>query len=165
MIQHFVIMGVSGCGKSSIGAAFAAAIDGQFIDGDDLHPAANVEKMASGNPLNDEDRAPWLIKVGRALKGGAGPIVIGCSALKRRYRDVIRTEARQPVMFIHLSGSREVLLARLASRSAHFMPVSLLDSQLAVLELPDRDEDAVTVDINQSPRAVLSQLLSKTDRA
>lgn len=162
MIQHFVIMGVSGCGKSSIGAAFAAAIGGLFIDGDDLHPTANVTKMASGQPLSDEDRAPWLVRVGQALQIGAGPMVIGCSALKRRYRDVIRTVADQPVTFVHLAGTHEVLLARMAVRTGHFMPPSLLESQLAALEPPSLDEAAITVDIDQTPQAIVQEILGKT---
>jgi gluconokinase len=162
MTERFVIMGVSGCGKSSIGAAFAAAIGGKFIDGDDLHPAANRAKMAAGTPLTDEDRAPWLVKVGQSLRGGTGPIVIGCSALKRRYRDLIRAEAGQPVMFLHLAGSHEVLTKRMAARTGHFMPPSLLDSQLAALEPPTPDERAVTVDIDQTPQAIVAELLVKT---
>lgn len=165
MIRHYVVMGVSGCGKSTIGAAFAAAITGQFIDGDDLHPAANVAKMAAGLPLTDQDRAPWLIKVGQALLGGAGPVVIGCSALKRRYRDVIRAEAGLPVMFLHLSGTRQVLLSRMAARTGHFMPPSLLDSQFAALEPPESDEAAVTVGIDQAPDSILAQLLQSTGHA
>lgn len=161
MIQHFVIMGVSGCGKSSIGSAFAAAIGGLFIDGDDLHPAANVTKMASGQPLSDEDRSPWLLKVGQALQIGTGPVVIGCSALKRRYRDVIRAEADQPMMFVHLTGTKEVLLSRMAARTGHFMPPSLLESQLAALEPPSLDEASITVDIDQTPEAIVQEILGK----
>jgi gluconokinase len=159
-MDRFVIMGVSGCGKSSIGAALATAIGGKFIDGDDLHPEANVAKMASGRPLNDDDRAPWLMRVGQALRGGQdGRIIIGCSALKRRYRDTIRSEAGQPVMFLYLSGSRQVLATRMAARTGHFMPPSLLDSQLAALEPPTPDEVSVTVDIDQSPKAIVDALL------
>lgn len=161
MIQRYVIMGVSGCGKSSIGAAFAVAIGGLFIDGDDLHPAANVAKMASGQPLGDADRAPWLIKIGQALQICTGPVVIGCSALKRRYRDVIRAEAGQPVMFVHLAGTQSVLLSRMAARTGHFMPPSLLESQLAALEPPGSDEAAVTVNIDQTPQAILQEILGK----
>lgn len=159
MMKRFVVMGVSGCGKSTVGASLAAAIGGQFIDGDDLHPAANVAKMAAGHPLNDNDRAPWLVKVGQALHGGTGPVVVGCSALKCRYRDVIRQEADQPVIFVHLAGSRDILLARMAARTGHFMPASLLDSQLAALEAPNKQEDAVTVNIDQTPDAILAQIL------
>lgn len=160
-MDRFVIMGVAGCGKSTVGAAFAAAIRARFIDGDDLHPPANVAKMASGKPLDDQDRAPWLVRVGQALQGGPGSVVIGCSALKRRYRDVIRREAGKPVMFLHLAGSRDVLLARMAARTGHFMPTSLLDSQLAALEPPVADEAAISVNIDQSPQAVLADLCRK----
>ena len=165
MTQHYVIMGVSGCGKSSIGAAFAAAIGGQFIDGDDLHPDANRAKMASGQPLNDDDRAPWLIRVGQTLQTETGSIVIGCSALKRRYRDLIRAHAGQPVLFLHLTGSGHVLAARTAARIGHFMPASLLESQLAALQPPEPDEAAISVDIDQTPEAILAELLRKTGHA
>lgn len=163
-MDRYVIMGVSGCGKSSIGTAFAKAIAGQFIDGDDLHPDANRTKMALGQPLNDDDRAPWLVRVGQTLHGGTGTIVIGCSALKRRYRDLIRHHAGQPVMFLHLTGSQHVLAARMAARVGHFMPSSLLDSQLAALEPPEADETAISVDIDQTPQAILAELLHKTGR-
>jgi gluconokinase len=163
-MERFVIMGVSGCGKSSIGGAFAAAIGGKFIDGDDLHPDANRTKMASGHPLTDQDRAPWLLRVGQALRGTKAPIVIGCSALKRRYRDVIRDQADQPVIFLHLSGSHQVLAARMAARTGHFMPPSLLESQLAALELPTDDEASITIDIDQTPEAILAELLLRTGR-
>ena len=161
-MEHYVIMGVSGCGKSLIGAAFAAAIGAEFIDGDDLHPDANRAKMAAGQPLSDDDRAPWLVSVGQALGGATGPIVIACSALKRRYRDVIRSQLAQPVMFLHLTGSRQVLTARLAARTGHFMPPALLDSQLAALEPPALDEAAIAVNIDQTPQAILVELLRKT---
>lgn len=164
MITRFVVMGVSGCGKSSIGAAFATAIGATFIDGDDLHPATNRAKMAAGNPLTDEDRAPWLVRVGQALQGDSGTIVIGCSALKRLYRDTIRQQAGQPVMFLHLSGSHSILAARMAARSGHFMPPALLQSQLAALEPPMPDETFVTVDIDQTPKDILFELLQKTGR-
>ncbi len=155
----FVIMGVSGCGKSSIGAALATAIGGRFIDGDDLHPASNRAKMASGQPLTDADRAPWLTLVGQTLCTRTGPTVIGCSALKRGYRDLIRSKAASPVIFVHLTGTPQVLAARMAARSGHFMPPALLDSQLATLEPPLPDEAAITVDIDQLPGAVLAEVL------
>jgi gluconokinase len=164
MIERYVIMGVSGCGKSSIGAAFAAEIGADFIDGDELHPASNRAKMTAGQPLTDEDRAPWLMRVGQSLQGGTGAVVIGCSALKRRYRDLIRGQAGQPVMFIHLSGSHQILSKRMAARTGHFMPPSLLESQLAALEPPTPDEVAVTVEIDQTPKAILTELLLKTGR-
>lgn len=154
-----VVMGVSGCGKSSVGAAVAEAIGGRFLDGDDLHPPANVAKMASGAALDDADRAPWLELVGLALAERDGPMVIGCSALKRIYRDQIRARAGA-VTFLHLTGSRDVISARIAARSGHFMPLSLLDSQFAALEPPGPDETAVTVDINQNFDKVVADLVT-----
>lgn len=158
MMKRFVIMGVSGCGKSSIGAALATAVSAQFIDGDDLHPDANRKKMAAGHPLTDDDRAPWLVRVGQSLRNNTPPVIIGCSALKRRYRDIIRAEAGGPVQFLFLTGSQELLAARMAARTGHFMPPSLLQSQLAALEPPMPDEDAITVDIDQSPAKIVEHL-------
>ena len=154
--MNYVVMGVSGCGKSTVGAAFAQAIGAQFVDGDDLHPPENVAKMARGQPLTDADRAPWLDRVGATLTGG---VVVGSSALKRAYRDRIRAVAG-PVRFLHLAGSREVIAARMAARPGHFMPLGLLDSQFAALEPPGPDEDAVTVDIDQPFAAVIAALLA-----
>lgn len=159
--MNYVVMGVSGCGKSVIGADFAVAIRGTFIDGDDLHPASNVAKMASGIPLTDVDRAPWLADVGRAFIGREGHVVIGCSALKRSYRDIIRKLAGDPVTFLHLHGEKEVIAARMTSRTGHFMPPSLLDSQFSTLELPQSDELAVTVDIDQTPAAIITKLVAR----
>ena len=161
-MEAFVIMGVSGCGKSLIGAAFAAAIRGKFIDADDLHSVANRAKMSAGQPLDDDDRAPWLVSVGQTLRQATGPVVVGCSALKRRYRDLIRNESLRPVMFIYLAGSQQVLTARLAGRVGHFMPPSLLASQLAALEPPTSDEASISVDINQTPNAMLAEILRRT---
>ena len=153
---NYVVMGVSGCGKSTVGAAFALAIGGRFIDGDDLHPPENVSKMSAGVPLTDADRWPWLTLVGATL---TGDVVVGCSALKRAYRDRIRAVAG-PVRFLHLAGSKAVIAARMAARPGHFMPLGLLDSQFAALEPPGLDEDAVTVDIDQSLDAIVAALLA-----
>lgn len=119
-----------------------------FRDGDDLHPKANVEKMSAGIPLTDEDRWPWLALVGRAI--GSPPLIIGCSALKRAYRDIICREAGGPVAFLHLSGNRAVIESRMGAREGHFMPTSLIDSQFAALEPPAEEEWSVTVNIDQS---------------
>ena len=154
---NYVVMGVSGCGKSTVGAAFAAAIGGRFVDGDDLHPPENVAKMSAGVPLTDADRWPWLDRVGGVLTGG---VVVGCSALKRAYRDRIRAVAG-PVRFLHLAGSRDVIAARMAARPGHFMPLGLLDSQFAALEPLAPDEDGVTVDIDQNLRAIVTELLTR----
>lgn len=140
-----VLMGVSACGKSSVGAALSTALGIPYADGDDLHPAANVAKMSSGAPLTDEDRWPWLDRVAGVLAAQA-PVIVGCSALRRVYRDRIRDGAGNAVRFVHLSGSRTLLAARIASRTNHYMPPSLLDSQFATLEPPGPDE-ALTVDV------------------
>lgn len=154
---RIVVMGVSGCGKSSIGRALAKALGSDFIDGDDLHPVSNVEKMRHGMPLNDDDRAPWLAKVGDALT--TSNTVIACSALKRGYRDQIRATAKSDVVFLYLRGQRETLLHRLAERRGHFMPASLLDSQLATLQEPTPDERHVVADIELVPSAIIDLFL------
>ena len=142
-----VVMGVSGSGKSTIGVLVADALGVPFVDGDSLHPKANVAKMAAGTPLNDDDRWPWLQRVGQELASAAGAgLVVACSALKRVYRDAIRSEA-PAVIFLHLDGSKEVLARRMEGRTDHFMPASLLDSQLATLEPLHADEHGIVVDI------------------
>ena len=145
MTRRLVIMGVSGCGKSSVGAGLAARLGLNYRDGDDLHPLENVAKMRAGMPLTDGDRWPWLDRVGEVLLADA-PVIVGCSALKRAYRDRIRTAAGGPVTFVHLAGSQEVIAARMALRQGHYMPLSLLDSQFAALE-PPAAEEAITVSI------------------
>ena len=150
-----VVMGVSGCGKSSVGEEIARLTAAHFVDGDDLHPAANKAKMGAGIPLDDEDRWPWLDKVGATLAAPEGAIV-ACSALKKIYRDRIRAVAPDTI-FVHLDGSRDLLWERMSARQNHFMPVSLLDSQLAILEPLGADEKGVTLSITESvPR--LAQL-------
>ena len=149
-----VIMGVAGCGKSAVGAAVAARMNIPYRDGDDLHPAANVAKMRTGVALTDDDRWPWLDRVAMVLRDEA-PVIVGCSALRSTYRDRIRDGAGGPVRLIHLAGSRALIAARMAQRTGHFMPPSLLDSQVAALEPPGPDE-ALTVDINQSLEAVVA---------
>lgn len=160
---RFVVMGVAGCGKTSIGIGLAAALGARFIDGDDLHPAENVAKMARGVPLDDADRAPWLATVASRLRCGAGVVIIGCSALQRRYRDIIREGAGGPVTFLYLAGSREVIAGRMAARQGHFMPLSLLDSQFAALEPPQVDEASITVDIDKTEAEIVAELRAKID--
>ena len=141
-----VVMGVSGAGKSSVGIAVAERLAINFTDADSLHPAANVAKMATGTPLTDADRWPWLDLVGRALAdAGDDGLVVACSALKRSYRDAIRAAAPAAV-FVHLAVPRAVLGDRVASRPGHFMPATLVDSQLETLEPLGADEAGVTVD-------------------
>lgn len=155
--MKIVLMGVAGCGKSSVGAALSAALGLPYLDGDDLHPAANIAKMSRGEPLSDADRWPWLALVGQNLRT---PGIVGCSALKRVYRELIDREASGGVVFVHLSGARAVIEARMAARTGHFMPTTLLDSQFATLEKPGADENAVVVDIDQPLRAVVAQIVA-----
>ncbi|MEP3347229.1 MAG: gluconokinase [Litoreibacter sp.] len=152
-----IIMGVAGSGKSSVGAAIAKKIGASYHDGDDLHPQSNIDKMAAGTALNDEDRAPWLDSVGRALAQSNAPLIIGCSALKRSYRDRVRAVCPQ-TKCIHLAGSREVIEARMSARKGHFMPVSLLDSQFATLETLEADEAGFSVNIAQNLDAVVAEM-------
>lgn len=159
MTLRIVVMGVSGCGKSTVASALAAQIGGGFTDGDDLHSAASIAKMAAGQPLTDDDRCPWLDRVGGALAQAAGPHVIACSALKRIYRDRIRAAAGGPVSFVCLQGPQDLLWARMQARQGHFMPAALLDSQLATLQLPDADEHAVIVSIDQTPAEIVRDAL------
>jgi beta-N-acetylhexosaminidase len=155
-----IVMGVSGCGKTTIGALVARELGVPFVDGDALHPVANVAKMAAGTPLNDGDRWPWLAQVGKELAGAGGTgLVVACSSLKRSYRDAIRAQAPD-TLFLHLSGSREVLASRLKGRSGHFMPAALLASQLATLEPLDGDEPGTAVDISAAVDAVVSAALA-----
>ena len=150
-------MGVSGCGKTSVGMALSERCEIEFVDGDDLHPKANVAKMSRGEPLDDDDRAPWLTDVGRSLAMGSMPTIIGCSALKRKYRDLIRAEVPEPVNFLHLDAPREVLAARVAERAGHFMPATLLDSQFAALERLEKDELGCEIDIARPLGEVIAQ--------
>jgi len=149
-MQHFVVMGVSGCGKSTIAEGVAQRIDAAFIEADALHSDANISKMASGEPLTDDDRWPWLKRVATAIQTSQIPVVVSCSCLKRAYRDVLCNQSKLHIGFIHLHTDRDVIAKRMAKRSDHFMPTSLLDSQIAVLEMLDADENGVLVDVNQS---------------
>ncbi|HEY4225623.1 MAG TPA: gluconokinase [Pseudolysinimonas sp.] len=150
-----VVMGVSGSGKSTVGAAVADALGLTFVDGDSLHPASNVAKMAAGIPLDDADRAPWLDAIAARLS--SDPVVIACSALKRAYRDRLRASAPDLVL-VFLEADRATLLTRMTHRPGHFMPASLLDSQLATLEPPAPDEHALTVDASAPIGALLASL-------
>ncbi len=153
-----IVMGVSGSGKSSIGEGVAAHLGVHFIEGDALHPASNVEKMSKGIPLTDEDRWPWLEKIGEvitaSLAKGEG-IAVSCSALKRIYRERLRTSAGGHLYFIYLEGSRELLMRRMGERKGHFMPTSLLESQLQTLEVPTGEPGVVTVDIDDTIDAIV----------
>jgi carbohydrate kinase (thermoresistant glucokinase family) len=149
-------MGVAGSGKSSVGSGVARHLGWPFQEGDLLHPAANVAKMAAGAPLTDDDRLPWLARVRGWIEDHANG-VITCSALKRSYRDVLRDEH---VRFVYLAAPREVLYARLSARTGHFMPATLLDSQLRDLEPPDADEEALRIDATAPIDEQITQILA-----
>lgn len=155
MTLRAVIMGVSGCGKTSVGLALSARLGVSYVDGDDLHPAANVARMAAGIALTDDDRRPWLDRVAGVLAAKA-PVIVGCSALKRAYRDRLRAGAGGAVRFIHLTGPRDVIAARMAARTGHYMPPALLDSQFAALEEPGPDE-AVAISIDAALDMIVAQ--------
>jgi gluconokinase len=139
-------MGPSGCGKTTLARALALSMDWRYVEGDELHPEANVQKMRAGVPLDDADRAPWLQSIGAEMASRPGRgVVAACSALKRRYRDVLRAVAG-PVVFVLPLMPRDVLAQRLADRAGHYMPASLLDSQLAALEPLGADEAGFTID-------------------
>jgi gluconokinase len=156
-------MGVAGTGKSTVGAALAHALGVAFVEGDEFHPARNVQRMKAGMPLTDADRSPWLAALAARLREaeetGAG-LVMACSALKRSYREVLRAGAAG-VTFIYLHGDRTLLAERLAQRHQHFMPASLLDSQLAALEPPAPEEGVWACDIGLSPRAIVAALVER----
>jgi gluconokinase len=145
-----VVMGASGSGKSTVGWLLARLLGVPFVDADGLHPPANVAKMAAGTPLTDDDRRPWLRLVGAELARSPAGAVVACSALRRSYRDLVR-EAAPDAVLVHLDGTREQLASRLATRLDHFMPASLLDSQLSTLEPLGADEAGVVLDVTASP--------------
>ena len=161
--QAVIVMGVSGCGKSSVGEALALHLGLPFIEGDVLHPESNVAKMAAGTPLTDEDRWPWLTVIGErmadALSRGEG-IVVSCSALKKIYRDHLRAATGGHLAFVYLAGSRELLGRRMGARTGHFMPLTLLDSQLATLEVPTSEPGVVTVSIDQPVEGIVADALA-----
>lgn len=159
MPLQVIVMGVSSTGKSTIAAALAEQLGWDFLEGDDLHPRSNVAKMESGQPLTDEDRAPWLRAI--AERAGAASAegcstVITCSALKRQYRDLLRQGA-DATYFVHLHGSQELLETRMAKRERHFMPTSLLASQLDTLEPLDDDEDGIVLDVAGTVDQIVAQ--------
>jgi len=150
-----VVMGVSGCGKSTIAEFLAQHLDANFLDADSLHPPANIAKMSRGDPLDDSDRAPWLEAVRDDMARRArehGISVTACSALKRRYRDVLRNAG--PLAFVYLDGNRELIARRMRARDGHFMPDSLLDSQFATLEHPGDEPDVFVVGIEPEARRI-----------
>jgi gluconokinase len=152
-------MGVSGSGKSTVGVALARRLAVPFLDADALHPPANIAQMTAGEPLNDDDRYPWLERVGEWLAGHRDGAVASCSALKRKYRDQLRAHC-PGVEFLHLSGPPELVGGRLAARSGHFMPAALLRSQFDALEPLGVDEAGVTVDAGQGVDAIVDAFVA-----
>jgi gluconokinase len=159
---EFVVMGVSGCGKSSVAEELAKATGGRFLDADDFHPPANKEKMAAGIPLCDEDRWGWLDVLNAELRASASapsPLFLACSALRRVYRE--RLSAGLPSLrFLYLQGSKELIRSRMEARSGHFMPPALLDSQFSSLEEPT-PEEAVVISIDQPVASIVKGLLER----
>ena len=155
-----ILMGVSGCGKTAIGNLLSKKIHLPFFDGDDFHPAKNIQKMESGEPLNDIDRLPWLEQLAQKIeqldKQGGG--IIACSALKNSYRKILHRNTETDVRFIYLKGSKELIAKRLAHRDHHFMPEELLDSQFNTLEEP---ENAILVSIDQSPPEIADEITER----
>jgi gluconokinase len=157
-----VVMGVSGCGKSTISAALAQRLAWRFLDADDFHPLANVEKMRAGQPLNDQDRWPWLDELNRLLRESVArgePLVLACSALRQRYRDRLANQL-PGLRWVHLDGSFELIAARMAARQHEYMPASLLRSQFESLEPP---QAALRVSIDQSPEQIVSTIVGQLD--
>lgn len=158
----FVVMGVSGCGKSTVGVQLAKALGLVFLEGDHLHCARNVARMAAGVALSDEDRAGWLHTLAghirQARSNGQG-LVLSCSALKRSYRDILRSGAPS-LRFIYLHGEHALLTQRMAERTGHYMPLSLLDSQLRTLEIPGADENVQSFDVASQPEDIVAAVLA-----
>ncbi|CAM3740768.1 gluconokinase [Bordetella sputigena] len=156
-----VLMGVSGCGKTTVAAILSGRLDWPFEEGDALHPQSNIDKMHAGHPLTDEDRAPWLEKVAQwveeRLDAGENGLIT-CSALKRPYRDIINRRGHG-VEFVYLAGSKQTIAARLAARHGHFMPPTLLDSQFEALQEPTADEPAIRVDIGPAPSVIANTIV------
>jgi len=160
-----VVMGVSGCGKTTVAALLSAALGYQFQEGDDLHPRENVNKMHAGTPLTDADRLPWLRKIadeidGWRMRGESG--VVTCSALKRSYRTIIMGD-RPGVTLVFLKGTYDLICRRLTARHEHFMPVALLDSQFATLQEPTADEHPITVDVGGKPMEIVAEIVRRLE--
>ena len=160
-VSVVVMMGVSGSGKSTIGSLFAGRVGWEFEDGDWFHPAANVDKMHQGIPLTDEDRLPWLKAIAAYIdetRGAGRHAVMACSALKRRYRDILIGD-RRDVRLVYLKGNEPLIARRIATRHGHFMPPALLHSQFETLEEPGRDERPIIVSIEPRPREVVGHIV------
>ena len=159
----YVVMGITGSGKSTVGERLAKVLGVDFVEGDDYHPPENIRRMAAGIPLTDDYRGDWLralaARLREASKSGMG-LVVTCSALKKSYRDLLRAAAPE-VQFVYLKGSRALISERVSGRRGHFMPASLLDSQLATLEEPETDELAWTYDIERAPQQIVDDIVAR----
>ncbi len=163
--KNIVVMGVCGSGKTSVGMAIAQKLGCRFLDGDDLHPRANIIKMSEGHPLNDEDRYPWLVRISDvffSLSRRSENAVIVCSALKKKYRDIIRDG--NDVLFVHLVGSYDLILERMKKRQGHYMKESMVQSQFDTLEMPTADEtDVISIDITPPLEEVIAKTLAEVE--
>lgn len=160
--QSWVVMGVSGSGKTEIGRRLAERLHLDFIEGDAFHSPQNIAKMSAGTPLTDEDRHEWLLRLREKLQQAAQAgkaVVLTCSALKRRYRDLLR-EGDPDLLFVYLHGERALLASRMQMRRGHFMPVGMLDSQLAAFEPPQADERFITLDIRETPEQIVDRIVA-----
>jgi gluconokinase len=153
-----VVMGVSGCGKSTIGSALAERLGCPFLEGDDFHPRENKVKMSDGIPLNDHDRKGWFTAIRDALEKESDLVIVSCSALKQKYRDFF-SELHRPVVYLHLTGDRSLLEERIGSRSGHFFDSKLLDSQIETLEPPSDDELAVSIEISDTVENIVNSCI------
>lgn len=153
-----VMMGATGCGKSTIGEGLSQRMNAEYLEGDNFHSAENKEKMVAGLALTDEDRWPWLTTLSDAMRTSGGKTVTSCSSLKRSYRDFITSRTQEPVLFVHLHGTRELLASRLSERQGHFMNTGLLNSQLETLEPLENDELGFTVDINTTVDDIIENI-------
>jgi gluconokinase len=163
MVAPIVVMGVSGSGKSTVGAALGQRLRVPFADADDFHPDANIAKMTAGHALDDDDRRPWLDAIGEWLAAHPGGGVMSCSALKRAYRDQLREHCAD-VVFLHLAGTPELIGRRQASRPGHFMPASLLASQFETLEPLTADEHGVDISVDQDIDSIVDEYVALTER-
>ncbi len=162
-VRAIVVMGVAGCGKTTVGEILAESLGWEFLEGDSLHPQRNVDLMSEGTPLTDDDRMPWLAAIAewmRSRVSHGNPVVVACSALARRYRDVLRESGAEGVLFVYLEGDRETFERRIASRTGHFMKAGMLESQFRTLEPPQKDEQYIAIDVRLSPTDAVESIRS-----